>query len=32
MPTLTWIRKKAVVNHHREVPFRLHRCESLATF
>ncbi|MGN6369846.1 MAG: site-specific DNA-methyltransferase [Phycisphaerae bacterium] len=23
MPTLDWIGKKAVVNHHREVPFRL---------
>jgi len=23
MPTLNWIGKKAVVNHHRQVPFRL---------
>jgi adenine-specific DNA-methyltransferase len=23
MPTLDWIGKRAVVNHHREVPFRL---------
>jgi len=23
MPTLDWIGKKAVVNHHREVPFHL---------
>ncbi|MBE7560050.1 hypothetical protein HS125_14365 [bacterium] len=23
MPTLEWIGKKAVVNHHNEVPFRL---------
>lgn len=23
MPTLDWIGKKAVLNHHREVPFRL---------
>jgi hypothetical protein len=23
MPTLDWIGKKAVVNHHREVPYRL---------
>jgi hypothetical protein len=23
MPTLDWIGKKAVVNHHRTVPFRL---------
>lgn len=25
MPTLDWIGKKAVVNHHREVPYRLGR-------
>ena len=25
MPTLDWIGKQAVVNHHREVPFRLLR-------
>jgi hypothetical protein len=23
MPTLDWIGKKAVVNHHRQVPFHL---------
>ena len=23
MPTLSWIGKEAVVNHHREVPFHL---------
>jgi hypothetical protein len=23
MPTLDWIGKKAVLNHHREVPYRL---------
>lgn len=27
MPTLDWIGKKAVVNHHREVPFRLLKCD-----
>lgn len=27
MPTLDWIGKKAVVSHHKEVPFRLLRCE-----
>jgi len=27
MPTLEWIGKKAVVNHHREVPFRLLQCD-----
>lgn len=26
MPTLDWIGKKAVIHHHREVPFRLLRC------
>lgn len=26
MSTLEWIGKKAVVNHHREVPFRLLQC------
>lgn len=25
MPTLEWIGKKAVVNHHREVPYHLLR-------
>jgi hypothetical protein len=28
MPTLDWIGKKAVVNHHREVPYRLLRCDE----
>jgi adenine-specific DNA-methyltransferase len=28
MPTLDWIGKKAVLNHHREVPYRLLRCNS----
>lgn len=27
MPTLEWIGKKAVVNHHREVPYRLLKCD-----
>lgn len=27
MPTLTWIGKEAVINHHKEVPFRLTRQE-----
>jgi len=27
MPTLEWIGKRAVVNHHREVPFRLLQCD-----
>lgn len=27
MPTLDWIGKQAVVNHHREVPFRLLHCD-----
>jgi len=26
MPTLDWIGKKAVINHHNEVPFHLLRC------
>lgn len=26
MPTLDWIGKKAVLNHHNEVPYRLLRC------
>jgi hypothetical protein len=26
MPTLDWIGKKAVLNHHNEVPFHLLRC------
>jgi site-specific DNA-methyltransferase (adenine-specific)/adenine-specific DNA-methyltransferase len=27
MPTLEWIGKKAVVNHHKEVPFHLLKCD-----
>ncbi len=27
MPTLNWIGKDAVVNHHKEVPFHLLRCD-----
>jgi len=27
MPTLDWIGKKAVVNHHRQVPYRLLYCD-----
>jgi adenine-specific DNA-methyltransferase len=27
MPTLDWIGKKAVVNHHRDVPYRLLHCD-----
>src|SRR5665213_2155494 len=27
MPTLDWIGKKAVVNHHRQVPYRLLHCD-----
>ncbi|PPB79952.1 site-specific DNA-methyltransferase (adenine-specific)/adenine-specific DNA-methyltransferase [Albidovulum inexpectatum] len=28
MPTLDWIGKQAVVNHHREVPYRLIHCDK----
>lgn len=28
MPTLDWIGKAAVVNHHRQVPYHLLRCEK----
>jgi len=28
MPTLNWIGKQAVVNHHNEVPFRLLKCRE----
>ncbi len=28
MPTLNWIGKEAVVNHHREVPYHLLRCDA----
>jgi adenine-specific DNA-methyltransferase len=27
MPTLDWIGKRAVLNHHREIPYRLLRCD-----
>jgi adenine-specific DNA-methyltransferase len=27
MPTLDWIGKNAVVNHHRDVPYRLVHCD-----
>ena len=28
MPTLEWTGKKAVINHHREVPYHLLRCDE----
>jgi adenine-specific DNA-methyltransferase len=28
MPTLNWIGKEAVVEHHKEVPFHLLRCNA----
>lgn len=28
MPSLNWIGKEAVVNHHREVPYHLLRCDE----
>ncbi len=28
MPTLDWIGKQAVVNHHREVPYHLLKCDK----
>jgi adenine-specific DNA-methyltransferase len=28
MPTLNWIGKEAVANHHRQVPYRLLRCDK----
>ncbi len=28
MPTLDWIGKKAVLNHHRQVPYHLLRCDA----
>jgi adenine-specific DNA-methyltransferase len=28
VPTLDWIGKKAVLNHHRQVPFRLLKCDE----
>jgi adenine-specific DNA-methyltransferase len=27
MPVLDWIGKKAIVNHHREAPYRLIQCD-----
>ena len=32
MPTLDWIGKKAVINHHREVPYRLLKCDKDKSF
>jgi len=32
MPTLDWIGKKAVLNHHNEVPFHLLREEPSLSF
>ncbi len=31
MPTLDWIGKRAVVNHHREIPYRLLHCDREAS-
>ncbi len=28
MPTLDWIGKSAVVNHHKAVPYRLVKCDK----
>ncbi len=28
MPTLNWIGKEAVINHHKEAPFRLLQCNE----
>jgi adenine-specific DNA-methyltransferase len=28
MPTLDWIGKKAVLNHHKQVPYRLLQCDG----
>lgn len=28
MPTLNWIGRRAVINHHREVPFHPLRCRD----
>ncbi len=28
MPTLDWIGKKAVIDHHRQVPYRLLKCDA----
>jgi hypothetical protein len=30
MPTLDWIGKKAVVDHHRDVPYHLLKCDRMA--
>ncbi|MGI8839659.1 MAG: hypothetical protein ACR2F8_02565, partial [Caulobacteraceae bacterium] len=32
MPTLDWIGKQTVVNHHREVPTRLLHCDGAHSF
>jgi len=32
MPVLDWIGKQAVVNHHKEVPYRLLHCDSKLSF
>jgi hypothetical protein len=32
MPTLDWIGKKAVLNHHKEVPYRLLKCDRELSF
>jgi adenine-specific DNA-methyltransferase len=28
MPVLDWIGKRAVINHHKDVPYRLLHCDS----
>ena len=28
MPTLNWIGREAVINHHNEIPYRLLRCNG----
>jgi hypothetical protein len=30
MPALNWIGKDAVLNHHKEVPFRLLKCNDIS--
>ncbi len=32
MPTLDWIGKRAVINHHRDVPYRLIHCDKTKSF
>ena len=32
MPVLDWIGKKAVINHHRDVPYRLIHCDKRKSF